>query len=378
MRMQLPHSSLSVTLGPRILAAAVFAAASVLAAPLRAEDGSGGKVSENLYEISKPHMKDPFHWISIWRLTPQANDPGGMQSLKGPHEYDYKSGDKSAQPAPSKARSDWKKSEERRTQAYMKKVGPLMPTTIQALPPQEAFPKDENTGPVRHYLSQAIVLTTPFIADEGGNGFFPKECKLRYSASNESSILQLFEEVVLSVGQDAGVKSGDLYRTYQVGDHYRSYASGRGLGRLVETNGIVEVIRVGPKSSVARLVKCFGLIPRDSRACPLTAPPEVAATGYTPTTDNKLAAQIIWVTSQQQFPQPYSYAIVDRGSAKGYRNGDMVLFFNRNQGRMTDKVLGNGIVVNVGDKTATVLIRDLYPGIINRGDYTVVIQSAVM
>lgn len=376
MRMQLPHLSRSVTVGPRILA--FISAAAVLASPLRAEDIPSGKVSENLYEISKPHMKDPFHWISIWRLTPQANDPGGMQSIKGSHEYNYETGEKTAQPAPSKAGNDWKKSEERRTQAYMKKVGPLMPSTIQALPPQEAFPLARNTEPVRHYLSQAIVLTTPFIATEGDGGFFPRECRLRYSSSNESSILQLFEEVVLYAGRDAGVKAGDLYRTYLVGDHYRSYASGRGLGRLVETNGIAEVIRVGPKSSVARLVKCFGPIPRDSRASPLTAPAEVTATGYSPATDNKLAAQIVWVTSQQQFPQPYSYAIVDRGSAKGYRNGDMVLFFNRSQGRMTDKVLGTGIVVNVGDKTATVLIRDLYPGIINRGDYTVVIQSAVM
>jgi hypothetical protein len=355
------------------------AAVTFYAVPATGEESSAGKVSENLHEISKPHMKDPFHWISIWRLTPQANDPGGMQALKGPHEYNYEPSVQSAQPAASaKSRNDWKKSEERRTQAYMKKVGPLMPSTIQALPPQEAFPKDEKTGPVRHYLSQAIVLTTPFIAEAGKDGFFPRECKLRYSASNESSILQLFDEVVLSAGEDAGVKAGDLYRTYQVGENYRSYASGRGLGKLVETNGIVEVVRVGPKSSVARLMKCFGPIPRNSRACPLTTPAEVAATGYTPATDNKLAAQIIWVTSQQQFPQPYSYAIVDRGSAKGYRNGDMVLFFNRNQGRMTDKVLGTGIVVNVGDKTATVLIRDLYPGIINRGDYTMVIQSAIL
>lgn len=372
MRMQLPFLSRSVTVGSQVLA--VIA---ILAVQPRSQDAAG-KVTENLHEISKPHMKDPFHWISIWKLTPQSDDPGGMSALKGSNGYDYESSDKSVQPAPSKARNDWKKSEERRTLAYMKKVGPLMPATIQALPPQEAFPKDENTGPVRHYLSQSIVLTTPFIADEGKGGYFPRECKLRYSASNESSILQLYDEVVLSVGQDAGVKSGDLYRTYLVGDSYRSYASGRGLGRLVETNGIVEVIRVGPKSSVARLMKCFGPIPRDSRACPLVAPAEVAATGYSPTTDNKLAAQIIWVTSQQQFPQPYSYAIVDRGSAKGYRNGDMVLFFNRNQGRMTDKVLGNGIVVSVGDKTATILIRDLYPGIINRGDYTVVIQSAIL
>lgn len=372
MRMQLPRLSRSATVGSIIIAAVAFTAV-----PGAAEDAAG-KVSENLHEISKPHMKDPFHWISIWRLTPQAIDPGGMRSSNGPREYDDGPKDGTAPAAPSKSRNDWKKSEEKRTLAYMKKVGPLMPSTIQALPPQEAFPKEEKTGPVRHYLSQAIVLTTPFISEEGKDGYFPRECKLRYSASNQSSILQLFDEVVLSVGRDAGVKAGDLFRTYQVGDDYRSYASGRGLGQLVETNGIVEVVRVGPKSSVARLVKCFGPIPRNSRACPLATPPEVAATGYTPATDNKLAAQIVWVTSQQQFPQPYSYAIVDRGSAKGYRNGDMVLFFNRGQGRMTDKVLGTGIVVNVGDKTSTVLIRDLYPGIINRGDYTVVIQSAIL
>lgn len=371
MRLQNPLLSLSVSAG-------LFSA---VALQVRCEDNPTGKVSENLYEISKPHMKDPFHWISIWRLTPQSADPGGMRSLKGSHEYDYGSEPKPVESAPSKARSDWRKSEERRTQAYMKKIGPLMPSPIQELSTQEPVSRESASGPagpVRHYLSQAIVLTTPFIAESGNDGFFPHECKLRYSSSNESEILQLFDEVILSAGQDAGVKAGDLYRTYEVGENYRSYASGRSLGRLVETNGIVEVMRVGPKSSVARLVKCFGTISRDSRACPLTPPPEVAATAYNPATDNKLAAQVVWVTAQQQFPQPYSYAIVDRGSVKGYRAGDMVLFFNRNDSRMTDKVLGNGIVVNVGDKTATILIRDLFPGIINRGDYTVVIQSAVM
>jgi hypothetical protein len=368
MRLQFTLLSLSVSAG--------FFCATAL--QVRCEDNAAGKVSENLYEISKPHMKDPFHWISIWRLTPQSDDPGGMRSLNGPRQYNYDSEPKAAPSAPAKARNDWKKSEDRRTHLYMKKVGPLMPSILQEMPPLDPVPKENANAPVRHYLSQAIVLTTPFIAEPGSGGFFPQECRLRYSASNESEILQLFEEVVLSAGQDAGVKAGDLYRTYEVGANYRSYASGRGLGRLVETNGIVEVIRVGPKSSVARLVKCFGTISRDSRACPLTPPPEVAATGYNPATDNKLAAQVVWMTAQQQFPQPYSYAIVDRGSAKGYRAGDMVLFFNRNEGRMTDKVLGNGIVVSVGDKTATILIRDLFPGIINRGDYTVVIQSAVM
>ncbi|HKP98319.1 MAG TPA: hypothetical protein VJ385_21495 [Fibrobacteria bacterium] len=367
MRLQLPVLSISATAG----------LLSLLPIQVRCEDNATGKVSENLYEISKPHMKDPFRWPSIWKLTPQAGDPAGMQAWRTSREYKYDPEPNLAEEAPAKPKNDWKASEERRTRAYMKKVGPLMPSTLQALPPMEAS-KPVQEGPVRHYLSQAIVLTTPFLSEPANGGYFPGECKLRYSGSNESEILQLFDEVVLSAGQANGVKPGDLYRTYKVGDQYRSYGAGRGLGRLVETSGIVEIVRVGAKSSVARLVKCFGTIAHDSRACPLTSPQEVAASSYSPSTDNKLAAQVVWVTAQQQFPQPYSYAIVDRGAVKGYRIGDMVLFFNRNEGRMTDKVLGNGIVVSVGDKSATILIRDLFPGIINRGDYTVVIQSAVL
>lgn len=342
----------------------------------RAQENATGRVSENLFEISKPHLKDPLKWPSIWRLTPQAGDPGGMQSLRGSNSYTYNE-PKLTPEAPTKPKNDWKASEERRTRAYMKKVGRLMPSVAMALPPLDPG-KPQASGPVKHYLSQSIVLITPFLSEGTTAGYFPGEGKLKYSGSNESEILQLFDEVVLSIGEASGIKTGDLYRTYQVGEHYRSYGSGRSLGRLIETSGIVEVVRVGQKNSIARLVKCFGTISRDSRASPLTPPPEIAATGYNISTDNKLAAQVVWVTAQQQFPQPYSYAIVDRGSGKGYRLGDMVLFFNRNEGKMTDKVLGNGIVVSVGDKAATVLIRDLLPGIINRGDYTVVVQSAVL
>jgi hypothetical protein len=231
---------------------------------------------------------------------------------------------------------------------------------------------------VKHYLSQAVAFTAPILAEPSGGVYFPGECRITYSASNESEILQLFDEVVLDVGRDAGLKPGDLYRTYEVGENYRTYGSGRGLGRLIETNGIVEVTRVGRKSSTARLVKCFGTISRDTRACPLSSPPEVAATAYRVATDDKPAAQVVWVAAEQQFPQPYAYAIVDRGAGKGYHPGDMVLFLNRAEGKMTDKVLGDGIVVHAGEKSSTILIRDLLPGIINRGDYTVIVQNAVL
>ena len=333
------------------------------------------KVSDNLYEISKPHLRDPLRWPSVWSLEPQSGIPSALKPLRISHDQDPAAPEAAA--AAAKPKNDWRASEERRTRAYLKKVGPLLPSDKESLPGMEPT-KPASVGPVKHYLSQSLALTAPFLAEPAGGGFFPGECGLTYSASNESEILQLFDEVVLQAGEAAGVKPGDLYRTYEVGESYRTYGSGRGLGRLVETNGIVEVVRVSRKTSVARLVKCFGTVSRGTRASPLTAPAEVAATGYRVSTDNKLAAQVVWVTAQQQFPQPYSFAIVDRGGGKGYRLGDMVLFFNRSGGKLTDKVLGDGIVVHVGDKSSTILIRDLLPGIINRGDYSIIVQSAVL
>jgi hypothetical protein len=350
------------------------AAVLILASLPMAQDATGGKVSDNLYEISKPHLRDPLQWPSIWSMVPQTSGPaapGGTNGNPGQRQADMRR----APAAPPKP--DWRQSEERRTRSYLRKVGPLLPEVKEALPPLDAE-SPVSAGPVRHYLSQAISLTAPSLADASGGAYFPGECDLRYSSSNESEILQLFDEVILETGPGSGVKPGDLYRTYEVGEAYRTYGSGRGLGRLIEPNGIVEVLRVGPKGAVARLVKCFGTISHKTRACPLEAPPEVAATSYRIATDGKLASQVVWVTEQQQFPQPYSYAIVDRGAGKGYRLGDMVLFLNRNGGKISDKVLGDGIVVRAGDKASTILIRDLLPGIINRGDYAVVVQSPVL
>jgi hypothetical protein len=356
----------------------ILAAGAVLIPSARAaaQDNAPGKATDNLYEISRPHMKDPLQWPSIWSLSPQSGLPNGLPSIRISQTQEATAAE-AAEAQAGKPKADWRASEEKRTRGYLRKLGPLIPDEKEALAPLDPVPI-RPAGPTKHYLSQSVALTAPFLADPSGGGFFAGECRLSYSSSNESEILQLFEEVVLDVGAASGVKPGDLYRTYAVGETYRTYGSGRNLGRLIETNGIVEVIRVGRKSSAARLVKCFGTISRSTRACPLTAPPEVAATSYRIATDEKLAAQVVWVAGGQQFPQPYAFAVVDHGAGKGYRPGDMVLFFNRSEGKMTEKVLGDGIVVHVGDKASTILIRDLMPGIINRGDYSVIVQSAVL
>lgn len=362
----------------RLPAVPALAAAVAFALPHSAPAADVGVGSaENLWDISKNHLKDPFRWPSVWRSTPQAGDAAGALGLT-PHSEASAAEESRAAAKAKPAAPDWRASEEKRTRMYMAKVAPLQ---SQALRPaeEEAQAREAARGPEKHYMTQAVALATPFIAEPGAGGkVFAHETPLRYAASNESEILQLFDEVTLGVGENVGVKAGDLFRTFEIGDYYRSYTSGRPLGKLIETNGVVEITRVGKKTSVGRLVKCYGTISRDTRASPIEPFKEMAATGYSPLSDGKLSGQVVWVTQQQQLPQPYSYAIVDQGARRGFRLGDMVLMYNRANGKMTEKVLGDGLVVSVQEETCTILIQDLYPGIVNRGDYVVAVQTPVL
>jgi hypothetical protein len=359
---------------PKACALAAVAAAFPFALASSAADVGVGS-SENLWEISKNHLKDPFRWPSVWRTTPESGDAAGALGITGrPSEAAAPMGDSHA----AKAKPDWRASEEKRTRLYLQKVGPLQPQPLRPMDDEAAAASLRQMGQPKHYMTQATALSTPFITETSGGRVFARETALKYAASNESEILQLFEEVTLGMGSNAGVKVGDLFRTFEVGDYYHSYTSGRPLGKLVETNGVVEVTRVGKKTSVARLVKCYGTISRDSRAAPLDPFKEVAATGYAPLSDGKLSGQVVWVTQQQQLSQPYSFAVIDQGARKGLKLGDMVLLFNRANGKMTEKVLGDGLVVNVQEESCTILLQDLYPGIVNRGDYAVAVQTPVL
>jgi hypothetical protein len=368
--------------GPIRGAAASLAALGLLLWPSAAGSAEPVKARspEALWEISKNHLKDPFRWPSVWRSRPQAKEAADMAGWKEgkPALVKEEAGARPAQAAPDKP--DWRAREEKRTMAYLAKVAPLHEAIIKPLPPAAA-PADETapSAPGLRYMASSLLLATPYIGFPGeGGAIYPGECRIQYSSANESAILQLYDEVVLDVGKNAGVKPGDLYRTYEVGAPYRSFSAGRNLGRLVETNGIVEITRVSARSSAGRLIRSFGTLSRDTRACPLTPLQEVTAAGYSPLPEARVSGQVVWVTQGQQLPQPYSFAVVDQGARKGFRLGDMVLFFNRNKGRMTDKVLGNGLVVNLQEESATILIQDIYPGIINRGDYSVAIQTPVL
>ena len=187
----------------------------------------------------------------------------------------------------------------------------------------------------------------------------------------ESEVLQLFEEVELEAGSSEGVKAGDLFKLYEVGDSYASYTSRRNLGKIVRMNGVAEVLRAGTRRSVARLIRCFGTISRDSRAAPMGELPSVSASGYSAIQGQLRTGRVVWVTPPNQIPQPFSQVIIDEGTNRGFQIGDFVFIFNQRNAKMTDKVLGNAVVLRSEEHSATLLIQDVEPGVINAGDYAV-------
>jgi hypothetical protein len=270
------------------------------------------------------------------------------------------------------------------TQNFLRKTSGLQPKDAVIQSASEETPEegpaarftpegeaDATTGEPR-YLRPYLLATAPFLADVGIFGkVFPGECKLRYRSANESEVLQPMEELEIILGANADVKPGDLFKIYEVGAPYRSFRSNRALGRLVEINGMAEVVRVGPGYAVAELSRCFGRVSRRSRAAPMGDWPQVRATGYAPAGGNLRVSRIVWVTPPHQIPQPFSQAIIDGGSQDGFQVGDFIVLLDRRNGKMTDRILGDAVVLRSEAHSSTLLLQDVRPGVINPGDFAV-------
>src|SRR5205085_450604 len=105
---------------PALAGLAALAMAAALPIGVSAADGGPATSSENLWQISKNHLKDPFRWPSVWRTTPQSGSAAEVLGLvPAPTESEAAA---SRAAAPAKVKTDWRASEEKRTRAYLQKV----------------------------------------------------------------------------------------------------------------------------------------------------------------------------------------------------------------------------------------------------------------
>ncbi len=358
-----------------------FLVGAVMMGQLSATTVHDVKNDDDLRKIERQSAQNPFRYPGIWSV--QAQDPftANLPAEAAPES--------ASTPLPSAAttapRFPVREERETSSPAFLRKMGSLLPaeTPPPRAPaqPEAALPtayqsSSESPAPV-HYLHPYLVLTAPFLTGrQARTGIFPGDCSLHYRTITASAVLLPYDEIDLDAGSNQGVKPGELFKIYEVGDDYASFSGAADLGRLVRISGIAQVKRVAERYAVASLIRCFGTISRQSRAAPLGELPTVRATGFAPVAGALRTGRIVWVTPPNFIPQPFSQIIIDRGSDRGFQPGDFVFVFNHRNGAITDKLLGDAVVLRADPHSASLLLEDVQPGVINPGDFVVAGYSA--
>jgi len=312
--------------------------------------------------------KNPFSWPTFWTV-----------------EWAQRTREVVPSAAPEKDPAKWRETRVEifnpQTERFYERLGKLTPNSvIQAMQPmaEPAPVLVTEPDPTRYhrFIKSDLITHAPSLSPLQGGQLRNGECRVSYQRSNQSEIVQPFDKITLTKGQADGVKIGDLYHLYEVGPAGYAYSSTQSLGHQIIPNGIAQIVAVHQNSSAARLILCYGKVSRKTMASPLVQSDErFPVNSYIAISGAKPKARVVWIPNSGQLPQPFNYAIIDNGVEAGFRLGDHVLLLNQKSGKMTDRLLGEGLIVHVESKSATIMVHDVYPGIINTGDYALAVQT---
>lgn len=312
-------------------------------------------------------VKNPFEWPTFWStespvIAESAPSQEGLAALRNEN-------------------APW---QSKRGRKFVARLGRLTPPEAKAqLAAIQQSGLTNSSGPsgaapIRRWLQPHLLDEAPYLFPLQNGKVYPDECPISYHVSNESEILQPFDKLTLKRGAREGVQIGDLYQVYEVGPEAYAYGSMSEIGRKIYPKGLVEVISVREKNSVAVLKSCYGTISRNTRAAPWKEEMRsFTVNSYQKTSNPEPIARVVWIPQSGQIPQPFTAVVVDMGHQGGFRLGDHVMLFNQKSGKFSERLLGEGLVIRAEAGNATLLVHDVLPGIINPGDYAMVRQNAL-
>lgn len=340
---------------------------------------------DTLWDLAGKNLGNPFSWPQIWELNKWIKDPhwiypgdpllidGGRTTL--------------AQASPDSANGS------KTPVAPGKGDGPAPAggtTGVPALPegtPDLAEPEVANLTPdrqsrpplrvMREELAFAFqdFIQMPYLAPQGAAAHLKeiRALKIVGNKNPEREMLGETDTVYLAGGADKGVKVGDRLvvvrqaaaRLMHPEDTHRR----RALGDVMQQTGVLRVVTVNPKGSVAVVEKAMDPIQAGHWAAPYTEPASIPLKLRTDTQEPiqvKDVAKVIYTRDDHKHTAAGEMMIVDKGSADGLKVGDMLLALRyrtfpvteskRDKDRVmerTNHYLGQAIVVSTTPGSAT-------------------------
>jgi hypothetical protein len=372
-----------------ILACLAPAAVADEARPGRDSEGSYVvRKGDTLWGIARERLQDPFRWPMIWERNPFIADPNLIfpgDSLLLPGVVPAEAAAAAPPPVEAGALAP-------APAGAAPSSGPVLPSAAEApavSPPAPAKVKDTPSPPPEAELTEAVgaaaapvpaaspaaIACSPILAaDAPGIGEVVQSYDHRLLLSQEN-------RVFLGLKAGSGVRVGDQLAAVRPGQLIAHPVTGRTIGRIVDTLGVMEVLEVRDRVALAIIRNACDaieignpIIPFSPAALPEAAPVPAA---------RSLEGMIVGASRLEQIVALQQMVFLDLGGTQGVAVGDIFAIYRPNLPAVTPtgaypippERLGEAIVVRVTERTATAVIT-ASPKESRVGDRAVLSQQA--
>ncbi|MDD8020729.1 MAG: hypothetical protein PHU81_06050 [Acidobacteriota bacterium] len=199
-------------------------------------------------------------------------------------------------------------------------------------------------------ISDSDMYCSPFIWDQK----LPELRIIGSEREEERAMMTDSDTFYINKGREEGIEIGQMFLAIDIGQPFLK------LGSLAQKKGKVRVIRLEDHISIGRVEKSCGDISAGNYLIPFEEKMNVIGkdTGYSNNLKpgESLEAQVIYLETDFNIAGSGNWALIDAGEEQGVRPGQQMTVFRQKKAEFPREAIGNIVVVDVQNKTATVKI----------------------